>query len=249
MLMYKIYIHHRTSGQWRNRKHRDFALWWRYKLTRLPFWVLQKPVGRTQHHQAGTNEDEPVWRKESLLPLSTQTAHPTWHSMARPWERKLSTLLRRDRHEWPVWAVIWLRCSCLEDCLSGVTRRAEGMGTSSWCSTLSTLRTGKYLLKHQRDCRAGWHQERNVWCAMNKKQQTLQLQQLRHYASPEYVYCTAGYYIVFSIKSKSVYPGTRGWFLNSQTSAKDHKVYTETEKRSPIKGQNFKTGSNWIENY
>ena len=59
MLMYKTNVHHSTSVEGRKRKQPDFTFPWRQKWTKLHFPVLQKPVRRTQHLQASTDEEEP----------------------------------------------------------------------------------------------------------------------------------------------------------------------------------------------
>lgn len=128
-----------------------------------------------------------------------------------------------------------------------------------WCTLVSAQRKGKCLFKHQRECRVEEHQERNdrmqwIW---NNNCLTVKLQALRHYTPPEYMchrsqnYCTGGCCLCFPLQSKSINSGTRGCFLNSQISAKDHQANEETEKHVPTKGRkwNPKADPKLVEKY
>lgn len=243
MLMYKINICQRAWGRWRDRKHRGFAPSWRHKLTKLPFWVLQTPDGRgTQHPQATTDEDEPVGREKEFVTLPTVAAHPTWRSMTRLWEN--SQLRRRKRHEWTLWAIIWLLCRCLEDLfLSCVTRKAEGMGTPAWCTVVTTHRTGKYLLKNQRaQCwrsSCAINMKRQVFNCESASTQTLHIPRVFH---RPHNYGTDGCQLCSPLQSKCVNPRSRVVFKfpniaeRSQGIQRNRKMCSNSKnKRNPPK--------------
>lgn len=151
--------------------------------------------------------------------------------------RKLSTLLRRGRYEWCVWAIIWLHGCCPSHAWCGGLREWEHPLDALYCPPSEQVSTRSNTsetaeLSNVRRRMHGVHRTRNNKHFFNYTQ-TLHI--------PTYVWQAPDLLhkwllFLFSIESTCIYPGTRGWFLNSQTSAKDRKAYMETEEPGPIKG-------------